>query len=200
MRSQGLAETIVFCACGRGATRESFFVYWTSEALNSGLPSRGNDMAAQHVPIFLTACSLLLAAASAGAQEIYRWVDQSGVVHFSDTAPASVGADVSTVFLEETRSPDYDPEEDIYNVAAQAERMQALRVEMAEGREARRERQRDAAQSPAEQDREVVRYGYDYGYPWRPRPPARPPNRPRPPVPEPYTTSTLRPPGQPQDR
>ena len=68
-----------------------------------------------------------LAATAVPAQEIYRWVDENGVVNFSDTAPAARSRSVSTVAVEDTRSSDYDPEADIYNVEAQAERMQALR-------------------------------------------------------------------------
>jgi hypothetical protein len=151
--------------------------------------------------MILAGCLALCAAcaASARAGEIYRWVDENGVVNFSGTLPAGVDAGVDTVIVEDTTPTDYDPEADIYNVAAQAERMQALRDEMDAQREARRER--SAAQQPSEPEREVVRYGYPYNYPFGfpqyPRPPARPP---RPPVPEPYVTSTLRPPGQPQNR
>ncbi len=55
-------------------------------------------------------------------------------------------ADVNTLTLQDAAPTDYDPEEDIYNVAAQAERMQALRDEMAKDREARREQQNSAPQ------------------------------------------------------
>jgi hypothetical protein len=146
------------------------------------------------------ACSLgVFCAVSALAQEVYRWVDENGVVNFSDTAPqaAESSANVNTVILEDTTPKDYDPEADIYNVAAQAERMQALRDQMEKDREARLEQQRSAPQQPAVQYQTGVNYGYPYSFPayGRPpyRPPARPPSRP---VPEPYETSTLRPPGQ----
>jgi hypothetical protein len=137
----------------------------------------------------------------AAAQEVYRWVDENGVVNFSDTMPqaadASASANVNTVTLEDTTPKDYDPEADIYNVTAQAERMQALRDQMEKDREARREQQSRAPQQPAVQYERGVSYGYPYSFPayGRPpyRPPAKPPSRP---VPEPYETSTLRPPGQ----
>jgi len=153
-------------------------------------------MTAKRVLLLVSVCALLFPAASVKAQEIYRWVDQGGVVHFSDKVPAAATAEVSTVVLDDTLPPDYDPSTDLYNVAAQAERMQALREEMAKDREARQERQRGAAQAPAEEDHEAVRYLYNYGNPWYPRPPAKP----HPPAPEPYETSTLRPPGQLPDR
>jgi hypothetical protein len=141
----------------------------------------------------------LFLAGAAAAQEVYRWVDEDGVVNFSDTAPASAesGAEVNTLTLQDTTPMNYDPEQDIYNVAAQAERMQALRAEMEKEREARLEQQQSAPQQPASTSSSAVNYGYPYGYPaygrppLRPgRPPARPPERP---VPEPYDTSTLRP-------
>jgi hypothetical protein len=101
----------------------------------------------------LFACAALFALrlAPATAQEIYRWVDEQGVVHFSDIAPAGESAEVSTLTLEDTRPANYDPEQDIYNLEATEQRMHALRDELAAEREARRERA--AAQTPA-----VVQY------------------------------------------
>jgi len=145
------------------------------------------------------ALSLMAAAATAVAGEVYRWVDENGVVNFSDTAPgdAETRVEVNRMELPDTAPKDHDLEEDIYNVAAQAERMQALRDEMEKEREARREQQRRAPQQSAPRYPDGVTYGYPFSYPayGRPplgpgRPPARPPERP---VPEPYDTSTLRP-------
>lgn len=147
--------------------------------------------------IFMTLGGFILNGAA--AQEVYRWVDENGVVNFSDKAPvvATGNSDVNTLTLQDAAPTDYDPEEDIYNVAAQAERMQALRDEMAKDREARREQQSRVPQQPAVPYERGVSYGYPYSFPayGRPpyRPPAKPPSRP---VPEPYETSTLRPPGQ----
>jgi hypothetical protein len=147
--------------------------------------------------IFMTLGGFILNGAA--AQEVYRWVDENGVVNFSDKAPvvATGNSDVNTLTLQDAAPTDYDPEEDIYNVAAQAERMQALRDEMAKDREARREQQNKALQQPAVPYERGASYGYPYSFPayGRPpyRPPAKPPSRP---VPEPYETSTLRPPGQ----
>jgi hypothetical protein len=150
-----------------------------------------------HIAMTLT----LLAAVPAMAADVYRWVDENGVVNFSDTAPrgAETGGAVDTVTLQDAAPKDQEPGQDIYHVAAQAERMQALRDEMEKEREARREQQRRAAQQPAAPSSSGVNYGYPYAYPaygrppLRPgRPPAKPPARP---VPELYDTATLRPPG-----
>jgi len=147
--------------------------------------------------------AMLLGAAPVAGQEIYRWVDANGTVNFSDTAPGAESAGISTVVLEDTRPADYDPEADIYDVAGQAERMQALRDELAHEREARRETERTAAKTEPPSFDGPVQYGYPVGYPLYPRPPmrplAKPPSRPQPPRPDPYETSTLRPPGQAAD-
>lgn len=161
-------------------------------------------MKANPVGTFIVAIAVtLLGAAPAAAQEIYRWVDADGVVHFSDTAPATESSGIRTIVLEYTRPADYDPEADIYDVAGQSERMQALREDMAREREARRERDQKAARAEQPPVDGPAQYGYPVGYPLYPRPPMRPPARPptgpQPPRPEPYETSTLRPPGQATD-
>jgi hypothetical protein len=140
---------------------------------------------------------------AAEAQEIYRWVDENGVVNFSDRAPpAAPEAGVSMLTLEESRPAAYDPEQDLFNIQATLERTQALRKQLAEQRTARREsagvRPSAAAQSAAQSN-----YGYPYGYPpLYPRPPfgpgGKPPPRPDQPPPQPVPpeddTATWRPP------
>lgn len=146
-----------------------------------------------------TALGLLMFAGTLAAQEVYRWVDENGVVNFSDTSPAGRIEGVSTVDLGEPTLPGSDPEEDLYNIAATAERTQALRDAMAADRELRRERQRESATQQAPSYPQASSYALP---PWwwdRPgygRPPQRPPTRPEPPKPEPYPTATLKPPGQ----
>ena len=144
---------------------------------------------------------------AAEAQEVYRWVDENGVVNFSDRAPpAAEAADVGTLTLEDSRPAGYDPEQDVFNIEATAERTQARREALQQEREALRERQ--AAQPVVVQYPEQSNHGYSWGYPYgypplRPggKPPFRPPHRP-PPQPEPPAddTATLRPPGQPSRR
>jgi len=142
------------------------------------------------IVLFLLTC---LGSMPVLATEVYHWVDENGVSHYSQNAPGTDVAGVSKMTLEDTTPPDYDPEEDIYGVEAQAERMALLREEMAEKREAQRERERNAPQQP------VVQYqqpSYGYGYsdflypPYYPRPPLRPVQ----PI-EPAPTFPFRPPG-----
>lgn len=70
------------------------------------------------------------------AAEVYRWVDEHGVVHFSDAAPEQ--ADVETLVVRETTPPDYDPLADPYSILNQAERLRETRLRLEEVRESRR--------------------------------------------------------------
>ena len=136
---------------------------------------------------------VLMASSPVLATEVYHWVDENGVSHYTQNAPSPDVTGVSSMTLEDTTPPDYDPEEDRYGVQAQAERMAALREEMAQKREAERERQRN---TPRQQ---LIQYQqpYNYGYSSFLRPPLYPvpPIRPQPPIEVPYETVTLRPPG-----
>ena len=110
------------------------------------------------------------------ATEVYHWVDENGVPHYSQNVPTADVTGVSIIILEDTTPPDYDPEEDRYGVEAQAERMALLREEMAEKREAQRERQRNAPQQPVVQYQQPYQYGYSSFLrpPYYPSPPLRP--------------------------
>jgi len=141
--------------------------------------------------IIVLSCGI---SATVMATEIYHWVDENGVSHFTQNAPSAAIAGVEKMTLEDTTPPDYDPEEDIYGVAQQQERMAAIREERKEKLEAGLKRQRDAAaRQPAVQYDDPYRYGRRAF--WNPPYYPRPPLRPEPPIAVPYTTSTLRPPG-----
>lgn len=155
--------------------------------------------------VLFVLCTLTgFAAGAAEAQQVYRWVDENGVVNFSDRAPPDAAeAGVSTLTLEDSRSAAYDPEQDVFNIEATAERTQARREALQREREALRERQ--ASQPVIVQYPEQSNYGYSWGFPHgypplRPggkppfRPPHRPPLQPEPPADD---TATWRPPGRP---
>ena len=127
------------------------------------------------------------------ATEVYHWVDENGVSHYSQNAPPGDVPGVSTMILEDTTPPDYDPEEDRYGVAAQAERMASMREDMKEKRDAESERRRNAAaQQPIIQYQQPYQYGYSSF--WRPPYHPSPPLRPVPPI-EPVPSVPFRPPG-----
>ncbi len=144
--------------------------------------------------IITLALLAMIASTTATAYEIYHWLDENGVPNFSQRQPDGKIPGVSKLVLADTTPPDYDPDEDRYGVQAQAERMDALREEMDQRRDAVRERERNAAQQQALQYREPVRR-YSHGI-WFPPIYPRPPHKPRPPIEVPYPTSTLEPPGR----
>lgn len=127
----------------------------------------------------------IFAAEALSAAEIFHWVDENGVHHYSQVAPRTETEDVSTLSLSEPAAGSYDPDADIYGVAAQQERMKAMREEMEQKRQAARERQRQEAQRPAIIYREPERWGYPI---YRPGFPNVPPLRPTPPIQRPPST------------
>ncbi len=129
--------------------------------------------------------ALLLGASAAGAAEIYHWVDEDGVAHFSQLPPpATVSADVESREIPVSTPADYDPHEDEYSVLNQAERIHAEWSALEQERLARREpRPRtpepDVAERRYADDYDGWRYGRDYLYPvvLPNRPPLRPGHR-----------------------
>ena len=139
-------------------------------------------------PVTATLMVLLVSFVSclpAHADEVFRWVDDEGVVHFSQWAPEDV-EDVSTLVLN-ARNPDgYKPSEDPYSISKQAERTS----ETWKALESRREDRRTKRLEAEEREREASeRYDYQpypyYSPPYFSGPihrPIRPPgHKPRPP-------------------
>ena len=95
----------------------------------------------------------------ADAADIFRWVDDDGVVHFSDTAPSDDTA-VERLRVDEANSPDYDPADDPYSIRNQAERTGETWSRLEERREERREKRlKEAERQPV--------YVYQPYYPYR---------------------------------
>ena len=154
--------------------------------------------------VLKSAIVLLLAGTHAGpapATEIYKWVDEHGVTHFSQTAPGPSVTGVTQPTIRDTIPSDYDPERDIYGVEALAKLMKQRREEQDERRQARLEREREARKQQAVPYREREYWGYPVFWhgpaePWpplRPTPPiARPPDvlLPNPPVMNPPSLRT----------
>ena len=122
--------------------------------------------------------------------EVYHWVDEQGVDHYSQERPPAEVTGVRVLLLEDTTPTEFDPEEDLYGVEEQAIRMAALREEMQQRREAAAERERTAPRPP------VVIYPEPYtSWPWlTPAYPWRPPRPHPPPIAVPFPTATLAPP------
>lgn len=136
-----------------------------------------------HPPLLIPA--LLLAAGLANAGDIYHWVDDEGVAHYSQfPPPEESGVEVETRSLEASTPEDYDPVEDEYSVLNQAGRIHAEWRAIAEAREAREERraaEREERRRRMDDERRPPDdYGWRYGRsvfypsllphrpPWRP--------------------------------
>jgi hypothetical protein len=72
---------------------------------------------------------LLLSTAVACATEIYTWVDDSGITHFSETPPAADATGTQIIDIAPTATPESVMDDDFYSVVNQAERMEARRLE-----------------------------------------------------------------------
>lgn len=151
-------------------------------------------MAARHaITLFTMAFLAMIASPLTLGGEVYHWLDENGVPNFSQRQPGEEVEGVSRLILPDTTPPDYDPDEDRYDIEAQAERMAALRKEMEQQREDARERRRNIAQQQVIPYQEPYRR-YARGI-WFPPYYPRPPLRPQPPVTVPYRSATLAPPG-----
>lgn len=73
----------------------------------------------------ILAVSLIAALlpASAAAFEIYKWVDENGVVHYSESRPEKPAVPVETLYIESTNPPGFDPADYYWSITNQAERI-----------------------------------------------------------------------------
>jgi len=85
--------------------------------------------------------ALLLWTGSLSALAIYRWVDEAGVVHFSDIPPPKVANPIKTLEIEESRVADSEPGGEVYDSEVGAETTRALREELDELRKELRAQQ-----------------------------------------------------------
>lgn len=151
-------------------------------------------------------CLSLFWPLSLVAEEIYHWVDEQGVKHYSQSPPPVATKDVKTLDVDGSQPASYNPEEDRYNVAAQEKAMQAMRDEMAESRKNKQVAQQNSADTtviyyPQEETYNDILYppGYrpprpPFPHPRPPRPPGSKPDRPgNLPADAPPPTRTLRP-------
>lgn len=63
------------------------------------------------------------AVAPATGAEVYRWVDEEGIVHYSQWAPESRPEELETIDVPASTPDDYDPDADPYSVMNQAARI-----------------------------------------------------------------------------
>jgi hypothetical protein len=111
--------------------------------------------------LIATSClaSLILGNAALGG-EIFHWVDDNGISHFSDWAPKDSNVEVTKLIVSDANPPGYDPNEDQNSILGQAERMNERWSELRERQDERRKQRLELE----EQQRRQYAVEYDYPY------------------------------------
>lgn len=137
----------------------------------------------------------VIAGTKVSASEIYHWVDENGVQHFSQYKPAGDIPNVSQQKMEDAVPP--GDGEDVYNVEEHEKRMAAWREEREQKRKDAQEQKRlEAQRQPIRYQEPARNYVRPYWYPpIHNRPPHRPPHKPTPPIEKPGPPSSVRPRG-----
>jgi len=154
----------------------------------SGKMHKQNLTAAVPLAFVLVLTGLAMSDA-ATADEFFRWVDDEGVVNFSQWAPPEDIDNVATLIVHSTNPPDYDPANDHYSIGNQAERTSETWQALAAQRKDRREKRLEAEERERQEWQERQRFDYQpypyYSPSFYHRPvhlPAKPPGYwPRPP-------------------
>ena len=94
------------------------------------------------------------------ASEIFHWVDEDGVLNFSDWAPENNNVEVAKLVVSNANPPGYDPSEDQNSILEQAERMNVRWADLKERQEERRKQRLELEQ----QQRSLQPVVYDYPY------------------------------------
>lgn len=130
---------------------------------------------------FLSAAIVILVtlvSQRAHATDIYHWVDDEGVAHFSDTRPND-DSGVRTLQVNHSNPTGYDPDEDPYSIANQAKRINDKWSALADQREQRQKARRERVQTVVQH--RPSRYAgwryYDWPGPYQPPYSAKPPWR-----------------------
>lgn len=103
------------------------------------------------------------------AAEVYRWIGEDGVVHYSDEKPRD-DASFTTMQFAESRPQEYDPHKDPYSIENQAKRINESWSQLAQVRAERVEQLEQASQNSvlASQNQLQQRrnFGPRYFSPW----------------------------------
>jgi len=117
------------------------------------------------------------------AAEIYHWIDENGVQHFTQYRPSGDIPNLSTQELVDNAPPGNDQPEDIYNLKEHEKHMTAWREELEQDRKDARERKQKKAQQqvryPEQYNRNAGSYWNRPIYGW---PPVKPPPKPELPI------------------
>jgi len=122
----------------------------------------------------------LVASTTLVASDIYHWVDENGVSHYSQYQPGDDTPNVSRQELENKSSRGNGEVEDVYNVAAHEKHMAEWREERDKNRADARARNKQTTQQHSTRNPES--YSAQSGSYWYPPVYGKQPVRPRPPI------------------
>jgi len=135
-----------------------------------------------HRTIIVTTLVLLAFTISTkvAASDIYHWVDENGVSHYSQYQPGGDTSNVSRQKLENKAPRGNGEVEDVYNVAAHEKHMAEWREERDKNRADARARNKQTTQQHSTRNPES--YSAQSGSYWYPPVYGKQPVRPRPPI------------------
>jgi hypothetical protein len=99
------------------------------------------------LPILLT-----LSVSFASAAQVYTWVDDSGITHFSETPPAERAAEILLIDIAPAPAGTDSAGDDFYSVINQAKRMEARRLENEKLDAEKKQASAEASRARAEAD------------------------------------------------
>ena len=124
--------------------------------LQSGVHRQKRTVRWEMLVAAIAACAVQMSP-EAAAEEIYRWVDDGGAVHYSDTKPGDDAA-ITVIEIEAGPAVAYNPEDDPYSILNQAARTHDRWLDLEEARQARAEAR---AETVVYRDRPPVDNDYD---------------------------------------
>jgi hypothetical protein len=145
--------------------------YHTDAKLNEYLIVSKTMALLKKLVIFMLLCNIVAAAMAA---TVHHWVDDDGVTHFSDSAPASAIEGATTLIIDDGLSGAQGDSADYYSIVNQWQRMRAERDKNIETSSARARIRADhaAALNYDDQPRQETseqQYYPAYGFPYRHR-------------------------------
>ena len=142
--------------------------------------------------IIITTLVLLvfIGSTKVAASDIYHWVDDNGVSHYSQYQPDGDTQNVSKQQLKNKPQPANGDAEDVYNVEAHEKHMAEWREERDEKRADARAHNSQTAQQHS--TRNPKSYSAQSGSYWYPPVYGKPPVKPRPPIVRPRPSPGLR--------
>jgi hypothetical protein len=156
--------------------------------MNDSIPGLAGSKDLPHfLPLFLLAiCLSYIVLTPLYAQQIYKWTDENGSVHYSDRPDPDAQTEQIVIKPSKEATQDKNPDETLKRLQATTTDLEAGRQQREAAREKEQERLRKLSEQNGQQEKETDKREsnrdrwYYGGFPQRPsiRPPTKPPNKP----------------------